>query len=104
MKKFFKAILTVVIYTGFIVIIQDSGEEVGRTVGELVADGIKEIPEEVSGIKTFIKKVILKERLFLKKVRDKVVGCHHPMTERDIVLDEKDEETLRDIEKEVSEL
>lgn len=79
-------------------LIQSAGEEVGYAVGELVSDGIKEIPEEVSGIKAFTKKALLKEREFLKKI----FGSRKK--EEDIVLTKDDEEVLKDIEKEVSEL
>lgn len=103
MKKLCKYILATAIYVGFIWMIQDAGEEVGSTVGELVADGIEEIPEELSGVKVFTKKAILKEKLFLKKVCDKIRGCNH-VTEEDIVLDKEDDETMKDIEKEVSQL
>lgn len=97
MKKLFKYVLASVIYTGFILAIQDAGEEVGTTVGELVSDGIEEIPEEISGIKTFTKKAILKEREFLKNI-------FSHKNEENIVLTEENDKTLKDIEKEVSEL
>ena len=103
MKKFSKYVLATLIYAGFILAIQDAGEEVGTTVGELVADGIEEIPSELDKVKSLTKRAILKEKLFLKKIRDKVVGSV-PTTEEDIVLDKDDEETLKDIEKEVSQL
>ena len=99
MKKIAKIILASVIYTGFILVIQDAGEHVGLAVGELVSDGIKEIPEEISGIKSFTKKTILKEREFFKNI----FKVSHK-EEEDIVLTKDDEETLKDIEKEVSEL
>ena len=97
MKKVSKIALVSAIYMASIFLIQSAGEEVGYVVGELVSDGIKEIPEEVSGIKAFTKKALLKEREFLKKI----FGSHKK--EEDIVLT-KDEEVLKDIEKEVSEL
>lgn len=103
MKKLCKYILATAIYVGFIWMIQDAGEEVGSTVGELVADGIEEIPEELSGVKVFTKKAILKEKLFLKKIFDRIKKFHSS-DEENIVLDKDDEETLKDIEKEVSEL
>ena len=98
MKKVSKIILASAIYTGFILSIQTVGEEVGYAVGELVSDGIKEIPEEVSGIKAFTKKALLKEREFLKKI----FGSRKK--EEDIVLTKDDEEVLKDIEKEVPQL
>ena len=98
MKKVSKIILAYAIYTGFILSIQTAGEEVGYAVGELVSDGIKEIPEEVSGIKAFTKKALLKEREFLKKI----FGSRKK--EEDIVLTKDDEEVLKDIEKEVPQL
>ena len=98
MKKVSKIILASAIYTGFILSIQTAGEEVGYAVGELVSDGIKEIPEEVSGIKAFTKKALLKEREFLKKI----FGSRKK--EEDIVLTKDDEEVLKDIEKEVPQL
>lgn len=97
MKKVTKIALVSAIYMAFILLIQGAGEEVGYTVGELVSDGIKEIPEEISGVKTFTKKVILKEREFLKNI-------FSHKEEQDIVLTKDDEEVLKDIEKEVSEL
>lgn len=103
MKKISKYVLATLIYAGFILAIQDAGEEVGTTVGELVADGIEEIPSELDKVKSLTKRAILKEKLFLKKIRGKVVGTV-PTTEEDIVLGKDDEETLKDIEKEVSEL
>lgn len=99
MKKVTKIALASAIYMAFILLIQDAGEHVGLAVGGLVSDGIKEIPEEVSGIKAFTKKTILKEREFLKNI---FKASHKE--EEDIVLTKDDEETLRDIEKEVSEL
>lgn len=99
MKKVTKVALASTIYMVFIFLIQSAGEEVGYTVGELVSDGIKEIPEEVSGIKAFTKKIILKERELLRKIFKS--SCKK---EEDIVLSKDDEETLKDIEKEVSEL
>lgn len=105
MKKIFKYALVGVIYAGFIWLIQDSGEEVGSTVGELVADGIEEIPDELDKVKSLTKRAILKEKMILKKIHDMAVGYKHPTTEEEIVLDkESDEETLKDIEKEVSQL
>lgn len=101
MKKISKYVLATLIYAGFILAIQDAGEEVGTTVGELVADGIEEIPSELDKVKSLTKRAILKEKLFLKKIHDKVVGTD-PTTEEDIVLTKDDEETLKDIEKEVS--
>ena len=98
MKKVSKIILASAIYTGFILSIQTAGEEVGYAVGELVSDGIKEIPEEVSGVKAFTKKALLKEREFLKKI----FGSRKK--EEDIVLTKDDEEVLKDIEKEVPQL
>ena len=98
MKKVTKITIVSAIYMAFILLIQGAGEEVGYTVGELVSDGIKEIPEEVSGIKAFTKKALLKEREFLKKI----FGSRKK--EEDIVLTKDDEEVLKDIEKEVSEL
>ena len=98
MKKIVKIILASAIYTGSILVIQDAGEHVGLAVGELVSDGIKEIPEEVSGIKAFTKKALLKEREFLKKI----FGSRKK--EEDIVLTKDDEEVLKDIEKEVPQL
>lgn len=103
MKKLCKYILATAIYVGFIWMIQDAGEEVGCAVGELVSDGIEEIPGEIDKVKSLTKKVILNERLILKKIRDKVVRTD-PTTEEDIILDKEDEETLKDIEKEVSQL
>lgn len=99
MKKALKILLATAIYAGFIWTIQDAGEEVGCTVGELVADGIEEIPDELGKVKSFTKKVILKERELLRKIFKS-----SPKKEEDIVLSEDDEETLKDIEKEVSEL
>ena len=98
MKKVSKIILASAIYTGFILSIQTAGEEVGYAVGELVSDGIKEIPEEVSVVKAFTKKALLKEREFLKKI----FGSRKK--EEDIVLTKDDEEVLKDIEKEVPQL
>lgn len=98
MKKVSKIALVSAIYMASIFLIQSAGEEVGYAVGELVSDGIKEIPEEVSGIKAFTKKALLKEREFLKKI----FGSRKK--EEDIVLTKDDEEVLKDIEKEVSEL
>lgn len=102
MKRIFKFAVATAIYTVFILAIQDAGEEVGCTVGELVADGIEEIPNELDKVKSLTKRAILKEKLILKKIRGKVVGTD-PTTEDEIVLDKDDEETL-DIEKEVSQL
>ena len=103
MKKISKYVLATLIYAGFILAIQDAGEEVGTTIGELVSDGIEEIPSELDKVKSLTKRAILKEKLFLKKIRDKFVGSD-PKTEEDIVLDKDDEEVLKDIEKEVSQL
>lgn len=94
MKKITKIILASVIYTGFILVIQDAGEHVGLAVGELVSDGIEEIPEEVSGIKAFTKKALLKEREFLKKI------FRSRKKEEDIVLTEEDEKTFEEVMKE----
>ena len=98
MKKIVKIILASAIFTGSIFVIQDAGEHVGLAVGELVSDGIKEIPEEVSGIKAFTKKALLKEREYLKKI----FGSRKK--EEEIVLTKDDEEVLKDIEKEVPQL
>ena len=95
MKKVSKIILASAIYTGFILSIQTAGEEVGYAVGELVSDGIKEIPEEVSGIKAFTKKALLKERELLRKI---FKSSHKK--EEDIVLTEEDEKTFEEVMKE----
>ena len=95
MKKVSKIILAYAIYTGFILSIQTAGEEVGYAVGELVSDGIKEIPEEVSGIKAFTKKALLKERELLRKI---FKSSHKK--EEDIVLTEEDEKTFEEVMKE----
>lgn len=99
MKKATKIALASAIYVASILLIQGAGEEVGYAVGELVSDGIKEIPEEVSGIKAFTKKALLKERELLRKI---FKSSHKK--EEDIVLTKDDEEVLKDIEKEVSQL
>ena len=99
MKKVSKIALAFAIYMAFNLLIQSAGEEVGTTVGELVSDGVEEIPEEISGIKDFIKKIILKERELLRKI---FKSSHKK--EEDIVLTKDDEEVLKDIEKEVSQL
>ena len=99
MKKVSKIALVSAIYMASIFLIQSAGKEVGTTVGELVSDGIKEIPEEVSGIKAFTKKALLKERELLRKI---FKSSHKK--EEDIVLTEDDKKTLKDIEEEVSEL
>lgn len=99
MKKVSKIALAFAIYMAFNLLIQSAGEEVGTTVGELVSDGVEEIPEEISGIKDFIKKIILKERELLRKI----FNSSHKK-EEDIVLTKDDEEVLKDIEKEVSQL
>ena len=96
MKKALKILLATTIYAGFILAIQDAGEEVGTTVGELISNGIEEIPDELGKVKSFTKKVILKEKLILKKIRDKVVGTN-PTTEKDIVLDKEDEKTFEEV-------
>ena len=94
MKKVLKVAFAIAIYAGFILAIQDAGEEVGTTVGELVSDGIDEIPEEISGIKAFTKKVILKERELLRKIFKS-----SPKKEEDIVLTEEDDKDVNDIPK-----
>ena len=99
MKKVSKIALASAIYMAFNLLIQSAGQEVGTTVGELVSDGIKEIPDEVSGIKAFTKKALLKERELLRKI---FKSSHKK--EEDIVLTKDDEEILKDIEKEVSQL
>ena len=95
MKKISKYVLATLIYAGFILAIQDAGEEVGSTVGELVADGIEEIPAELDKVKSLTKRAILKEKLFLKKIRDKVVGTD-PTTEEDVILDKENDEETQD--------
>lgn len=100
MKKVSKIALAFAIYMAFNLLIQSAGEEVGTTVGELVSDGVEEIPEEISGIKDFIKKIILKERELLRKI----FKSSSNKKEEDIVLTEEDKKTLKDIEEEVSEL
>lgn len=99
MKKVSKIAIVSAIYMASIFLIQSAGEEVGYAVGELVSDGIKEIPKEVSGIKAFTKKALLKERELLRKI---FKSSHKK--EEDIVLTKDDEEVLKDIEKEVSQL
>lgn len=95
MKKIVKIILASAIFTGSILVIQDAGEHVGLAVGELVSDGIEEIPEEISGIKDFTKKIILKERELLRKI---FKSSHKK--EEDIVLTEEDEKTFEEVMKE----
>ena len=95
MKKALKILLATAIYVGFILAIQDAGEEVGSTVGELVADGIEEIPAELDKVKSLTKRAILKAKLFLKKIRDKVVGTD-PTTEEDVILDKENDEETQD--------
>ncbi len=104
MKKFLKWIIVTSLQMIFITIIENAGEQVGKLVGQLIGEGIDEIPEELDKVKDFTKRVILKEQMFLKKVRDKIIGFYHPVVEKDIVLDKDDEEILKDIEKEVSQL
>ena len=95
MKKIVKIILASAIFTGSILVIQDAGEHVGLAVGELVSDGIEEIPEEISGIKAFTKKALLKERELLRKI---FKSSHKK--EEDIVLTEEDEKTFEEVMKE----
>ena len=94
MKKVTKIALVSAIYMASILLIQDAGEHVGLAVGELVSDGIEEIPEEVSGINAFTKKALLKEREFLKKI------FRSRKKEEDIVLTEEDEKTFEEVMKE----
>ena len=95
MKKIVKIILASAIFTGSILVIQDAGGHVGLAVGELVSDGIEEIPEEISGIKDFAKKIIFKERELLRKI---FKSSHKK--EEDIVLTEEDEKTFEEVMKE----
>ena len=95
MKKVTKIALVSAIYMASILLIQDAGEHVGLAVGELVSDGIEEIPEEISGIKDFTKKIILKERELLRNI---FKSSHKK--EEDIVLTEEDEKTFEEVMKE----
>ena len=95
MKKISKYVLATLIYAGSTLVIHDAGEHVGLAVGELVSDGIEEIPEEISGIKDFTKKIILKESELLRKI---FKSSHKK--EEDIVLTEEDEKTFEEVMKE----
>lgn len=71
---------------------------------DLFLKGYQEIPQDVKKIHGFTKKVVMLTTLKMKKIRDKVMGYRRPMEEKEIVLTKDDEKTLKDIEKEVSQL
>lgn len=78
-----------------------AGNYIGDVVSDLVSDGIDEIPEETKFITNVAKKVIHKEKIFLKKFKEKL---NHDIPEEEITLtDEEYENEMKDIEKEETE-
>lgn len=106
MKEFMKtAAKTAIVITGIYAvtaITTYTGNYIGDVVSDLVSEGIDEIPEETKFITGVVKKVIHKEKLFLKKFKEKL---NHDIPEEEITLtDEEYENEMKDIEKEVSQL
>ena len=78
-----------------------AGNYIGDVVSNLVSEGIDEIPEETKFITNVAKKVIHKEKLFLKKFKE---NLNHDIPEEEITLtDEECENEMKDIEKEETE-
>ena len=105
MKEFVKiAIKTAIAITGTYsvnAITTYTGNYIGDVVSDLVSEGIDEIPEETKFITNIAKKVVLKEKLFLKKFKEKL---NHDIPEEEITLpDEEYDKEMKDIEKEETE-
>nr|DAP42368.1 MAG TPA: hypothetical protein [Caudoviricetes sp.] len=102
MKEFMKtAAKTAIAITGIYAvtaITTYTGNYIGDVVSDLISEGIDEIPEETKFITDVVKKVIHKEKLFLKKFKEKL---NHDIPEEEITLtDEAYENEMKDIEKE----
>ncbi len=109
MKEFMKtAAKTAIAITGVYAvtaITTYAGNYIGDVVSDLVSEGIDEIPEETKFITNVAKKTIHKEKLFLKKFKDKLNHVSTALPEEEITLtDEEYKKEMEDIEKEVSKL
>ncbi len=100
MKEFMKtAAKTAIAITGIYAvtaITTYTGNYIGDVVSDLVSEGIDEIPEETKFITDVVKKVIHKEKLFLKKFKEKL---NHDIPEEEITLTDEENE-MKNIEKE----
>lgn len=93
--------LTLLIYTMLEIIVAFT---ISDAAFDLFLEGYREVPQDVKKIHNFVKNFVMTVILQMKKIRDKVMGYRRPMEEKEIVLSKDDEESLKDIEKEVSEL
>ena len=80
-----------------------AGNYIGDVVSDLVSEGIDEIPEETKFITNVAKKVIHKEKLFLKKFKDKLNHVNITLPEDDITLSDEEYEKEMDTKEETEE-
>lgn len=108
MKEFAKtAAKTAIAITGIYAvtaITTYAGNYIGDVVSDLVSEGIDEIPEETKFITNVAKRAFHKEKLILKKFKDKLNRVNTTLPEEEITLtDEEYDKEMADIEKEETE-
>lgn len=108
MKEFMKTVTkTAIAITGIYAvtaITTYTGNYIGDVVSDLVSEGIDEIPGETKFIASVAKKVIHKEKLFLKKFKEKMNHVSTTLPEEEITLtDEEYANEMKDIEEETEE-
>ena len=100
-KKDIKILIAIAVYVGIEII---NALTINEIAFDLIYDGFREVPQDIKKLHEFVKNFVMTVILQMKKIRDKVMGYRHLMEEKEIVLTKDDEETLKDIEKEVSQL
>lgn len=100
-KKDIKILIAIAVYFGIEII---NALTVVVSASDLFYEGFHEVPKDIKKLHELVKNVVMTVIFKMKRIRDKVMGYRHPMEEKEIVLTKDDEETLKDIEKEVSQL
>ena len=100
-KKDIKILIAIAVYVGIEII---NALTINGIAFDLIYDGFHEVPQDIKKLHDFVKNFVMTVILQMKKIRDKVMGYRHLMEEKEIGLTKDDEETLKDIEKEVSQL
>lgn len=100
-KKDIKILIAIAVYFGIEII---NALTVVVSASDLFYEGFHEVPQDIKKLHDFVKNFVMTVILQMKTIRDKVMGYRHLMEEKEIVLTKDDEEILKDIEKEVSQL
>lgn len=100
-KKDIKILISIVVFVGIEII---NALTIAGIAFDLIYEGYHEVPQDIKKLHDFVKNFLMTVIFKMKRIRDKVMGYRQPMEEKEIILTKDDEETLKDIEKEVAQL